>query len=154
MKLDPQANWPAIAILCAMFAMALSAWPAAPAQLPIHWDASGRIDEYGNKFSALLLIPILATAIYFVLEASSRLRSSRIDAATKRAFASFKYAILFVMAGVYAVMAAAVRGIVVNMNLVAIPLIALLLIAAASLTYHGIRAATAIRGTTRNGISS
>ncbi|HUO05918.1 MAG TPA: DUF1648 domain-containing protein [Candidatus Binataceae bacterium] len=138
-------------IIAAMFVVAAWSWSSVPARLPVHWNAAGRIDAYGGKFTALLFLPIVATAVYALLEILSLVRTDRLDAPARRAIGWFKYAFLIVMAGVYAVMSAAARGIVINMNFAVWPLFAIMLIAAGNLMMHGIRSAAARRDMPANG---
>lgn len=55
-----------IAIL-AMFITALIVWQRVPGSLPVHWNAAGEIDRYGNKFEGLLLMPLVALGSYLLI---------------------------------------------------------------------------------------
>ena len=46
-------------ILIAMAAIAFYIYPRLPDNVPIHWNASGNIDNYGSKYIAVFLIPII-----------------------------------------------------------------------------------------------
>lgn len=48
-----------LAILIVMFAIAFYVYPTLPAKVPIHWNAAGQVDNYGSKFIAVFLIPII-----------------------------------------------------------------------------------------------
>ena len=52
--------------LVAMWALTLYTFLKLPTTIPTHFNASGQADDYGNKLT-LLILPILATIIYFGL---------------------------------------------------------------------------------------
>ncbi len=52
--------------LVAMWGLTIYTFFKLPTTIPIHFNASGQVDNYGNK-STLLILPILATIIYFGL---------------------------------------------------------------------------------------
>jgi uncharacterized membrane protein len=49
-----------------MWALTIYTFIKLPTTIPIHFNASGQADNYGNKLT-LLILPILATTIYFGL---------------------------------------------------------------------------------------
>ena len=52
--------------LVVMWGLTVYTFLKLPAIIPIHFNASGQVDNHGNK-QTLLILPILATIIYFVL---------------------------------------------------------------------------------------
>jgi uncharacterized membrane protein len=144
-----KADWLARAIIIAMFALGVWAWPAAPAQIPIHWNIAGQINGYGSKFTGLLLMPIVALAGYAVVGLAPTIKPGQFDDRTKGALSWFRLAYVIVMAGVLGVIVADARGANVNMNYVLLPLVALNLIAAANLVLRSAQARAA--GTTPPG---
>lgn len=64
-------NWkleaPQLALLAAMWLWALFAWPSMPDRIPAHWNIQGEIDRWGGKFEGLILLPLIATALYLLL---------------------------------------------------------------------------------------
>ena len=59
-------------------ALAIISWWAghqlpADAQLPLHWNASGEIDRYGDKWTALMLPPLLAAIMTLVFWGVTRI---------------------------------------------------------------------------------
>jgi uncharacterized membrane protein len=127
------AEWLARALIVAMFAAAIWSWPAAPAQIPIHWNIAGQIDGYGSKFAGLLLIPIVAVAGYALAGLMAIIRPEKFQGPAMRALLWFRLAYMLVMAGVFVVVVADIRGANVNMNYVIFPLLALMMIVIANL---------------------
>jgi len=64
-------------LIAAMFAGALSVWPAAPDRIPVHWNVSGEVDRYGSKFEGLLGIPLMALGIYLLMRFVPRIDPGR-----------------------------------------------------------------------------
>lgn len=54
-------------VIAAMFAVAAAAWSHVPERMPIHWNMHGEVDGYGGRFAGLLLVPLLAVGLYFLL---------------------------------------------------------------------------------------
>ena len=77
MKPDWRIEGAQIAILVAMFALAIVTWPTAPEQIPVHWNAAGEVDRYGGKFEGLLLLPLMATGPYLLLRFLPRIDPGR-----------------------------------------------------------------------------
>lgn len=48
------------------FAYLAYIWPSLPQKVPMHWNAAGEIDRWGDK-SETLMIPILMTGLVYVL---------------------------------------------------------------------------------------
>jgi len=122
------------AAIAAMFALALWAWPSMPAQVPIHWNIAGQIDRYGSKFAGLWLLPAVALAGYALIGLTAVIRREQFDGRAMSALSWFRLAYVILMAGVFGVAVAGAGGSNVNMNYVVLPLLALMLIAAANLT--------------------
>jgi uncharacterized membrane protein len=127
------ADWIARAAIAAMFALALWAWPSAPAEVPIHWNIAGQIDGYGSKFAGLWLLPAVALAGYALIGLTAVIRPEQFDGRAKSALSWFRLAYVILMAGVFGVVVAGTGGWNVNMNYVVLPLLAVMLAAAANL---------------------
>jgi len=50
-----------------MFGAAAASWNAVPGRLPVHCSLSGEPDRWGGRLEGLLLLPIVALAIYLLL---------------------------------------------------------------------------------------
>jgi uncharacterized membrane protein len=116
-----------------MFALALWAWPSAPAELPIHWNVAGQINGYGSKLMGLGLLPVVALGGYALIGLTAVIRPEQFDGRVRSALSWFRLGYVLMMAGVFGVVVAAARGSNVNMNYVVMPLLALMMITAANL---------------------
>ncbi len=57
---------PYLAVSLLPFVYLAYIWPSLPQSVPMHWNASGEIDHWGDK-SETLMIPILMTGLAYVL---------------------------------------------------------------------------------------
>jgi uncharacterized membrane protein len=119
--------------IVAMFALALAAWPSAPARIPIHWDITGQVNGYGSKFAGLFMLPIVGLAGYALIGLTAIVRPEQFDGPVMNALSWFKLAYVLVMVGVFSVILAAVHGSYINMNYVVFPLMGLMMIASVNL---------------------
>jgi uncharacterized membrane protein len=131
------------ALIVAMFAVAMWAWPAAPAQIPIHWKIAGQIDGYGSKVVGLFLLPLIALAGYVLIGLGPIIKPERFNERLRSALTWFRVAYVLLMAGVFGVVVADARGSDVNMNYVVFPLVALMWIAIGNLLARSGQAKTA-----------
>lgn len=65
MKFDKK-ELPLIVLILLIFATSLYLYPKMPERMPIHWNAQGEIDSYGNRFLGLFLMPIFLAGIYLL----------------------------------------------------------------------------------------
>ena len=63
---DNTLEWTSKIFLAIMWGLTLYAFLKLPATIPTHFNAAGQADDHGNKLT-LLILPILATVIYFGL---------------------------------------------------------------------------------------
>ena len=56
----------------ALLSLCLGHGLPADAQLPMHWNAAGEVDRYGDKWTALMLPPLMAAVLTLVFWAISR----------------------------------------------------------------------------------
>ena len=127
------ADWLARAFIVAMSALAIWAWPSAPARVPIHWNIHGQIDGYGSKLGALVLLPFVGLGGYVLIGITAVMRPEQFDARAIAALSWFRLAYVLMMAGVFAVVVADARGSDINMNYVVFPLLAVMMAASANL---------------------
>ncbi|HYK65384.1 MAG TPA: DUF1648 domain-containing protein [Patescibacteria group bacterium] len=125
-----------LALIVAMFALAMVTWPSAPARIPIHWNISGQVDGYGSKSVGLLLMPIVALAGYALIGAASLVRRQQFDWSMITALSWFRCSYVILMAGVFGVIVADARGANINMNYVIFPVLALMTIASVNLIFQ------------------
>lgn len=65
-KLDKNLELTSKIFLVVMWGLTLYTFLKLPTTIPIHFNAAGHADNYGNKMT-LLILPVLATIIYFGL---------------------------------------------------------------------------------------
>lgn len=56
-----------LAALAALFAAAAVVWPLVPDRIPVHWNLAGEVDRYGGKVEGVLLLPLVAFGLYWLL---------------------------------------------------------------------------------------
>jgi uncharacterized membrane protein len=125
------AHW---GILGGMWLLAAVTWASAPEPIPVHWNIEGQVDRYGGKVEGLLLMPMLALAVYLLL-----LFLPRFDPAQANytkftgAYAAIRLGILVVLFGVYGVIHLWIRGNCVDVGLAVSALVGALLVLMGSL---------------------
>jgi uncharacterized membrane protein len=125
---------PLIALVAAMFAAAALAWPLAPDQIPVHWNAAGEVDRYGGRFEGLLLLPLMAAGIYLLLRYMPNLDPGRANYARfGGAYAVIRVAVLVLMAAIQGIVIFSVLGHPVNMSSVMPMLVGALFLVVGSL---------------------
>src|ERR1035437_4373564 len=67
MKLNWRTEIISLAFVTAALIFGLLSWGAVPDRIAIHWNLAGQADGYGSKFYNLLLMPLIAIGIYFLL---------------------------------------------------------------------------------------
>jgi uncharacterized membrane protein len=67
MKLSLRFELFQLLMLAAAFVWAALVWDRIPSEVPNHWNLQGEVDGYGGKFSALLLMPLIATGVYLLM---------------------------------------------------------------------------------------
>ena len=87
----------------------------------------------GSKFTGLLLLPIVSIAGYLIIGLTAVFSPEQFRGRAMSALSWFRLAYVAVMAGVYGVIVADVRGANLNMNYVVLPLLAIMMIAIANL---------------------
>ena len=60
-------EFPQLVVIAGMLLAAAALWPIAPAQIPVHWNLAGQVDRFGGKIEGLLLLPLVAVAIYLLM---------------------------------------------------------------------------------------
>lgn len=55
-----------LAIIAASFIIGIYFYSQLPEKIATHWDASGQVNGYGNKFWGVFLLPIISLAIFLL----------------------------------------------------------------------------------------
>jgi len=122
-------EWLSWFILGGMFIAAAIAWSRVPAQMPVHWGIDGRPDRYGGRLEGVLLLPIVALALYGGLRLLPRFDPRRANYAQFAGpYALIRFATLVLLAEIYGVSIATALGFPINMTRVVAPAVGLLLI--------------------------
>lgn len=79
MRTQWRVELPQLFLLALMFAAALVVWPSVPAQIPVHWNLAGEADRFGSRFEGLLLLPAIATGLYFLLRFLPQIAPARLN---------------------------------------------------------------------------
>jgi uncharacterized membrane protein len=117
MKIRWQTELPQWLILAAMFVSAAALWPTIPSRVPVHWNASGHADNYGGKFEALFLMPLIALGLYLLLLLLPRVDPGRANYAQfSGVYLVVRYVVLAVNVGIYVFTVLAVKGVEFDMT--------------------------------------
>ncbi|WP_431242670.1 DUF1648 domain-containing protein [Flavobacterium sp. P21] len=73
MNLEFKKELPIIGIVLIPFAYLAFIWNSLPEKVPIHWNMNGEIDNWGNKFSLLLLVFMLPVLMYIILSVAPKI---------------------------------------------------------------------------------
>jgi len=123
-----------IALILVMFGLGAYFYGQLPDIVPVHWDAQGNPDGYGSKFTGTFLLPLIAAGVYLLITFIPYI------AVYQRNIKSFHFylfgfktifLLFFLVLHIAGLMAASGRQ--VNMNLVILPMVAVLLYAMAVL---------------------
>jgi uncharacterized membrane protein len=118
-----------LALIAAMFVLAAATWSSAPEQIPVHWNAYGAVDRYGGKFEGLLLLPLLALAIYGLFLLVPKLDPGRANYEQfAAAYSTLRIAVTLLLVSVYALLQLTIHGYAVNIGMVGPMLVGLLFI--------------------------
>jgi uncharacterized membrane protein len=106
-------------MIAAMFVLAAVMWPAAPDQIPVHWNWAGQPDRFGGRFEGLLGLPLAAAGIYALLLFLPRLDPRRKNyAAFAAPFAIIRTAVVALLLGIDAIVLLWIRGHRMHLNTV------------------------------------
>jgi uncharacterized membrane protein len=116
-----------ILIIVAIFIIAFNIYPSMPDRMPIHWNAKGEIDGYGNKFMGVFLFPIIVLAIYllFFFIPKISVYKKNLDSFMKY-FEGMKLAMILFFSAMYVVTLLPNFGVNFNMSYFIIPAISAL----------------------------
>jgi hypothetical protein len=141
MRFLPSVEVPQIAIVASMFVISIVGWNSAPSSLPVHWGAGGQVDRYGGRIEGLLLVPLIASAVYVggyliqdLVAGNPQVSSSYI---------LFRVASLVTLAAAYALIQLNGRGFEVSPGALLYPTVALDMLALVNFLWHAIAASHA-----------
>jgi uncharacterized membrane protein len=109
---------PSWLMIAAMWILLAFAWPDAPERVPTHWNLRGEVDGTGGRFTGLMLLPITAVAIYLMLRFLPMIDPARANYDKFRtAYGVIRHGTLVMMAAIYALTIAIIRGASIDMSL-------------------------------------
>jgi len=73
MNLEFKKELPIIGIVLTPFVYLAVIWNRLPERVPVHWNASGEIDRWGNKLTLIIMLFILPVLTYVILSAVSKI---------------------------------------------------------------------------------
>jgi uncharacterized membrane protein len=104
-------------MLGGMFALTAWAWLRVPNQVPVHWNLAGDVDRYGGKAEGLLLVPVLAVALYGLFLVLPRLDPAGANYARFRgAYDVIRLAIIGLLGVVQVVVVATALGVPLDVS--------------------------------------
>jgi uncharacterized membrane protein len=123
-------SWSAL-IIGIMLAVSAWAWTQVPAgaQVPIHWNAAGQPDDYGNKFVGIFLMPLVSigvVGIFTLVRYVDPLRANIVRSG--KAFHATALGVLFFMLALHVATMLNVAGYDFNVGYVAAPAVGLMFI--------------------------
>lgn len=66
-------KWYPVAVVLAAIAASAVVFSQLPEQVPLHWDAAGKVDRYGSRLEGTLLLPIVIIFIALLIPALPRI---------------------------------------------------------------------------------
>jgi uncharacterized membrane protein len=118
MKISWRREIPHLAVIAALFACATAVWNVVPDRLPVHWNLAGEADRYGGKFEGVLLIPLIALGLYWLLLLLPFLDPKRENYARfATAYRAIRWCLTLFLTSLYAMTLAAAMGRPVDMSL-------------------------------------
>lgn len=107
-----------LAVIAAMFVAALVTLPTAPERVAVRWDLQGNATGYAGPAFALLMPPVVALLTYLGLRFLPLIDPGRANYATfAGTYTLVRWLIVLFLAGVYAVIHLALRGVAVDVGL-------------------------------------
>lgn len=111
MKLSWRTEWPHALVLVAMFGVAIASWGSTPDRIPVHWGWSGQPGRWGGRFEGLLLLPLVALALYLLMVLLPRIDPGRSNyGAFAGPYATIRLALLVLLAGAAGLIQLELRG--------------------------------------------
>jgi len=110
-------EWPSWVLLAGMFVMAAIAWVRVPERIPVHWGIDGTTDRYGGRVEGLLLLPLIAAGLYWLLQFLPRFDPRRANYALGGGvYDLIRFSTLVLLATLYAVTIFIAAGYALDMT--------------------------------------
>ena len=129
MRTTWRSELPALAIVAAMFLLAVLNWRTVPDRVPVHWGIDGQADGWGSRGSGLLGLPVAGLFVYALLAIVPLMDPGRANYARfAGAYRVMRAAVLAFLLVLEGAMIEAFHGVHVNMSAVVLPLVGALLL--------------------------
>lgn len=118
-------------VLLAMFALSAYVWAQLPAgeQVCTHWNAAGECDDYGNKFTGILLLPLVATGVLGLFAVIPRIEPRAANlAASQSAFVGVCVSVMLYLLAFHTLLMLELLGINAQLGTVVPVMVGLLLL--------------------------
>lgn len=126
MKLS-RADKISIFLIIVVFAFAFYIYPTMPEKMPTHWNSTGEIDGYGNRFMGVFLFPIIMVFIYLLFLFIPKIAVYKESIASfKKYLEGFKLIMVLFFLSMYTATLLPNFGIKINMIQFIVPVIAIL----------------------------
>lgn len=73
MNLELKKELPLIGIILTPFVYLATIWSSLPERVPIHWNSSGEIDDWGNKLSLIVMLFLLPVLTYVIMSVITKI---------------------------------------------------------------------------------
>lgn len=114
-------------LIIASFVTAIALYPVMPEQMASHWNASGEVDGYMNKFWGLFLMPLISSAMLLLFHYIPMIDPLRENIKKfRKYFDGFITLIIIFLTYIYALTLAWNSGTVFDMTIQVIPGLALI----------------------------
>ncbi len=111
MKLDWRVELPSWFLILGMFVTVALTWKTAPDSIPVHWGITMQPDRYGGRFEGLLVLPLMALSLYFLLLFLPRIDPGRANYARfSGAYAIVRLTVIALLAGIYGITQLYIHG--------------------------------------------
>jgi uncharacterized membrane protein len=111
-------DWPFWLFWAATWAYGFLLYPRLPSRVPTHWNIQGQVDAYGDKFWAVLAMPLLAAAIYLLMLFLPQIDPKRQNYSRfSRAYRMVRVTISLFLVAVYLLTLLAASGLKVDISL-------------------------------------
>lgn len=118
MNISWRHEYPHLALIAALFALAAAVWSILPDQIPVHWNLQGEVDRYGGKFEGVLLLPLITFGMYWLLLLIPLVDPKRENYARfQGVYRVIRWSLTLYMAALYGLMLATAFGRSIDMAL-------------------------------------
>ena len=109
-------DWPAWLVILLPFIVLAVVWDRLPAELPMHWNASGEIDRYEPKGFGAFLLPLIGLCMYALILAVPWLDPKRKTDRDQKAIRAFRFIMPLLMTALFCVLCLYWLGFTFNME--------------------------------------